>query len=92
MGYNYKLEQQMIAYNGIINLPCHQISNMDSEVIEWTRIHTKQTYNPRSLILIKNHVHHNLTKHIDIQQHYVRDIVVAKEIDFLILPNIKHVS
>jgi hypothetical protein len=34
MGYNYKLEQQMIAYNGIINLPSHQISNMDLEVIE----------------------------------------------------------
>jgi hypothetical protein len=82
----------MTTYNGTINLPSHQRNNIDSEVIEWTRNHTKQTYNPRSLIQIKTHVHHNMTKHIDIQQHYVRDMVVAKEIDFLILPNVERVS
>jgi hypothetical protein len=33
-----------------------------------------------------------MTKYIDIQQDHMRDIVVAKEIVFLIFPNIEHVS
>jgi len=36
-----------------------------------------------SITLIKNLVHHNITKHIDIQHHYVRDVVVVREVLFV---------
>lgn len=45
------------------------------------------TYIQGNLIVIKNHIHHNRTKHIDIQHHYVRDMVVAKEVKFLCCPH-----
>jgi hypothetical protein len=47
---------------------------------EPTMIHIDSQGN---ITLIKNHVHHNKTKHIDIQHHYVRNVVVARKMLFV---------
>jgi len=41
------------------------------------------TNNKKSITLIKNHVHHNKTKHIDVQHHYVKTVVVAGKMLFM---------
>jgi hypothetical protein len=38
--------------------------------------------NQGSIILIKNPIHYNRTKHIDIRHHCIRKVVVACEIEF----------
>ncbi len=38
--------------------------------------------NQGSITLIKNPLHHNKTKHIDIWHHYIRKVVVVGEIEF----------
>jgi hypothetical protein len=40
------------------------------------------TNNQGSLTLIKNIVHHKRIKHIDIQHHFVKEMMNAKEVSF----------
>jgi hypothetical protein len=40
------------------------------------------TNNQGNIALIKNPIHHNRTKHINIQHYYAREMVVASEIEF----------
>jgi hypothetical protein len=39
-----------------------------------------------SLVLIKNPAHHKRTKHINIQHHYIREMMNTKEVFFLYCP------
>jgi hypothetical protein len=36
-----------------------------------------------SITLINNHVHHNKIKHVDIQHHYVKNVIVAGKMLFV---------
>ncbi len=47
--------------------------------------------NQGCLSLIQNLIHHSKTKHIDIQHHYVREMVSAKVINFEYVPTVKMV-
>jgi hypothetical protein len=44
--------------------------------------------NQGSLALIKNPIHHKRTKHIDIQHHYVKEMMNAKEMFFQYCPTL----